>query len=90
MSIDWKDYIPGDFYDELISTPGNARVSARGLTSYLASLTDICSNEWLIAGKTKFRCDTYEILNHVFRDSKSNRSHRSNFVQAPFGLRKHP
>jgi uncharacterized circularly permuted ATP-grasp superfamily protein len=40
MSIDWKAYQPGDHYDELISTPGNARLPARRLVAYLASLSD--------------------------------------------------
>lgn len=39
MSIDWKQYDPGKFYDELISTPGNARMCTRGLTAYLGSLS---------------------------------------------------
>ena len=33
--IDWGDYDPGQFYDELISSPGNARVAARGVISSL-------------------------------------------------------
>jgi uncharacterized circularly permuted ATP-grasp superfamily protein len=40
MKIDWKTYNPGKFYDEMISTPGNARTASRGLASYLQSLTD--------------------------------------------------
>jgi uncharacterized circularly permuted ATP-grasp superfamily protein len=40
MTIDWKAYHPGEFHDELISTPGNARKAARVLTRYLASLGD--------------------------------------------------
>ncbi len=39
MSIDWSKYSPGDCFDELISTPGNARAPARQLVSYLASLS---------------------------------------------------
>jgi len=38
MSINWKDYDPGNTFDELISTPGNARVPARKLANYLADL----------------------------------------------------
>jgi len=38
MKIDWKSYHPGDFYDELISSPGRARKAARTLARYLASL----------------------------------------------------
>jgi len=40
MSIDWKHYDPGEFYDELISTPGYARAVARNLTAWLRSLSD--------------------------------------------------
>ncbi|MCI0667066.1 MAG: circularly permuted type 2 ATP-grasp protein [Methylococcaceae bacterium] len=39
MSINWNAYSAGNFYDELISSPGNARVCARGLISYLGSLS---------------------------------------------------
>lgn len=39
MAIDWKSYNPGEFYDELISTPGYPRKIARILTKYLASLS---------------------------------------------------
>jgi uncharacterized circularly permuted ATP-grasp superfamily protein len=38
--VDWKQYDSGDFYDELISSPGHARVAARGLARYLQSLTE--------------------------------------------------
>jgi uncharacterized circularly permuted ATP-grasp superfamily protein len=44
MSINWKDYQPDNFYDELISSPGNARLPAKKLVSYLQSLK---SNEVL-------------------------------------------
>lgn len=40
MTIDWKNYDPGDFFDETISSPGNARLPARRLVSYLRSLAD--------------------------------------------------
>ena len=40
MTIDWKSYDPGEFYDELISTPGYARAPARNLTAWLRSLSD--------------------------------------------------
>jgi uncharacterized circularly permuted ATP-grasp superfamily protein len=39
MSIDWKSYSSGAFYDELISAPGKPRSYARILANYLASLT---------------------------------------------------
>lgn len=39
MTINWKSYKPGKFYDELISSPGYPRKSARILTKYLASLS---------------------------------------------------
>ena len=38
--IDWSSYDPGDFYDELISTPGNARMAARGVVAYLRKMTE--------------------------------------------------
>ncbi len=40
MSTAWKEYQPGDFYDEMISTPGNARQPAKKLFSYINSLSD--------------------------------------------------
>lgn len=40
MRIDWNQYDPGEFYDELISTPGNPRTAARSLAKYLGSLSD--------------------------------------------------
>ena len=40
MRIDWKKYDPGEFYDELISTPGNPRTAARSLARYLGSLSE--------------------------------------------------
>ncbi len=40
MTIDWKQYKPNGFYDELISSPGYARVAARSLVKYLRSLSD--------------------------------------------------
>ena len=39
MTIDWKNYDPGEFYDELISKPGYARAPARNLASWLRSLS---------------------------------------------------
>ena len=38
MPIDWTEYQPGEFYDELFAAPGNARPAAEHLTGYLASL----------------------------------------------------
>ncbi len=38
MRIDWKSYNPGDFYDEIISSPGYGRKPSRRLVSYLKSL----------------------------------------------------
>jgi uncharacterized circularly permuted ATP-grasp superfamily protein len=38
--VDWRQYDSGDFYDELISSPGHARVAARSLVRYLQSLTE--------------------------------------------------
>ena len=40
MAIDWKHYDPGEFYDELISTPGYPRAAARPLAAWLRSLSD--------------------------------------------------
>lgn len=40
MAINWKTYEPGHFYDEIISTPGNARLPAKRLVSYLKSLSE--------------------------------------------------
>ncbi|MGH8655097.1 MAG: circularly permuted type 2 ATP-grasp protein [Gammaproteobacteria bacterium] len=40
MPIGWKNYDPASFYDELISSPGNARRHARSLVKYLASLSE--------------------------------------------------
>ncbi|NND69177.1 MAG: circularly permuted type 2 ATP-grasp protein [Halioglobus sp.] len=39
MTINWQDYDSGGFYDELLSSPGNARKPARRLISYLRSLS---------------------------------------------------
>ncbi|MGH8502274.1 MAG: circularly permuted type 2 ATP-grasp protein [Gammaproteobacteria bacterium] len=40
MGIDWARYDPGDAYDELVSSPGNARRPARRLLRYLRGLSD--------------------------------------------------
>ncbi len=34
-SIDWDEYDPGEFYDEIITPQGNPRVASRGLVAYL-------------------------------------------------------
>ena len=39
MEIDWKSYDPGDFYDEMISSPGNPRRAARAIAGYLQRLS---------------------------------------------------
>ncbi|MCG6967492.1 MAG: circularly permuted type 2 ATP-grasp protein [Chromatiaceae bacterium] len=39
MSIDWKRFDPGGFYDEMISSPGYPRAVARQVASYLRSLS---------------------------------------------------
>lgn len=36
----WKNYQTGDFYDEVMSSPGNARKPAKKLVSYFRSMTD--------------------------------------------------
>ena len=38
MRIDWNQYQPSGFYDELFAAPGTARPSAAELADYLASL----------------------------------------------------
>ena len=38
MRIDWNQYKPSGFYDELFAAPGEARPSAAELADYLASL----------------------------------------------------
>ncbi len=38
MSIDWKQYDTGGFFDELVSSTGNPRAPARKLANYLAGL----------------------------------------------------
>jgi len=48
MRVNWKTYNSGKFYDEIISSPGYARKPARGLASYLRSLT----HEELLQKKT--------------------------------------
>jgi hypothetical protein len=34
-NLDWSTYEPGQFYDELISTPGNPSRVGQGIFSYL-------------------------------------------------------
>ena len=38
MTIAWNEYDPNGFYDELISSPGNARAPAKKLFNYLKTL----------------------------------------------------
>ena len=38
MKLNWKQYDPGNAFDELISAPGESREAASALTRYLASL----------------------------------------------------
>lgn len=40
MPINWTEYDPAPFFDEIISSPGYARAPARKLVSYLRSLDD--------------------------------------------------
>lgn len=40
MTVAWNDYDPGDFYDELINSKGNARLPAKKLLSYFKSLKE--------------------------------------------------
>lgn len=39
MAIDWKSYDPGEFYDEVISSPGHPRKIAHRLVKFLSSFT---------------------------------------------------
>lgn len=39
-NIDWSQYDPAGLYDELISSPGNARVAARGIIAYLRKFSE--------------------------------------------------
>ena len=47
MSVAWNDYQPGEFFDELISSPGNARKPGQKLFNYIKSLSseDISSRK---------------------------------------------
>ncbi|AJQ97564.1 circularly permuted type 2 ATP-grasp protein [Gynuella sunshinyii] len=40
MSIDWNEYQPNQFYDELIRQPGKPRPAGRKLAGYLCKLTE--------------------------------------------------
>lgn len=40
MAINWKEYSSNEFFDELISTPGNARKPAQKLVAHLKSLSE--------------------------------------------------
>lgn len=39
MEIDWKNYDPGEFYDEMISSPGNPRLASKSVAGYLQQLS---------------------------------------------------
>ena len=39
MEIDWKNYDPGEFYDEMISSPGNPRLASKSVAGYLQRLS---------------------------------------------------
>jgi uncharacterized circularly permuted ATP-grasp superfamily protein len=39
MEIDWNNYDPGEFYDEMISSPGNPRLASRSVANYLQRLS---------------------------------------------------
>jgi uncharacterized circularly permuted ATP-grasp superfamily protein len=55
MSIEWKDYAPGEFYDELISSPGCAREPAEQLIEYLQSLSEEDINSRKIAAEATIK-----------------------------------
>ncbi|SMF45460.1 Uncharacterized conserved protein, circularly permuted ATPgrasp superfamily [Alteromonadaceae bacterium Bs31] len=40
MAINWKDYSSAEFFDEVMSSPGNARKPAKKLVSYLKTLSE--------------------------------------------------
>jgi len=40
MSMNWKDYSSGEFFDELMSSPGNARKPAKKLVSQFKALSE--------------------------------------------------
>ena len=37
--FDWSEYDPGQFYDEIISSPGNARAASRGMVSFIRNMS---------------------------------------------------
>ena len=37
--FDWQDYDPGNFYDEVISSPGNPRAASRGLAAHIRKMS---------------------------------------------------
>ena len=39
MEIDWSTYDPGEFYDEMISSPGHPRRAALAIAGYLQKLS---------------------------------------------------
>ncbi|MFK4751536.1 circularly permuted type 2 ATP-grasp protein [Oceanobacter antarcticus] len=55
MSIEWKDYAPGEFYDELFSAPGCAREPAEALISYLESFSDEDVNSRKVAAESTIK-----------------------------------
>ena len=56
MPIDWKKYeLQENFFDELISSPGNARQPARQLVNYLSSLSEDDINSRKIAADSTDR-----------------------------------
>ena len=55
MTVAWNEYDSGMFYDELISSPGNARAPARKLISYLKSLSEEDINTRKLAAELTIR-----------------------------------
>lgn len=55
MSIPWNEYEPGAFYDEIISSPGNARKPAQKLLSYFKSLSEEDINSRKLAAESTIR-----------------------------------
>ncbi|WP_221801076.1 circularly permuted type 2 ATP-grasp protein [Oceanobacter mangrovi] len=55
MSIEWKDYAPGEFFDELFSAEGCPREPAEALISYLESFSDEDINSRKIAAESTIK-----------------------------------
>lgn len=52
MAIDWKNYEVGQFFDELVESPGKFRPYAKELCEYLAQLSDVELSEYKAAAES--------------------------------------